>query len=124
MVDGVAVVDSVLDPHVLVLPVVILNGDGEPNRGKAKVEELGVVPAAAETVIAPHLADVEANVEPVSELVEIARDVARRRVILAAEAALLSGERVMRLPARPFGENPNVGGIAQPVRPAAVADDV
>ena len=50
-----------------------------------------MVAAAAETVGAPDLADIEPDFEPVGEAVEKARDVARRRVILAAEAVLLAG---------------------------------
>ena len=46
-----------------------------------------MVAAAAEAVVAPDLADVEAEAEIVGERVEEARQVARRRVVLAAQAA-------------------------------------
>ena len=84
-----------------------------------------MVAAAAEAVGAPDLPDVEADLQPVGEAVEIARDVARRRVILAAEA-------VRRAPSSsacpcergPSDKHAHMRRIAQAVRAAAVADDV
>ena len=124
MVDRVAVADAVLGPQILVLPVVILDRDGDPRRGIAELEERDVVAAAAETVGAPDLPDVEPDLQPVGEAVEEARDVARRRVILAAEAVRRAGKFHFALRARPFREHARMGGIAHAVGPAAVADDV
>src|SRR5438045_3124128 len=83
-----------------------------------------MVAAAAKAVVAPDLAHVEPDFQPVGEAVEIARDVARRRVIFAAEAADLLREILAALPPRPFGEDAHVGRIAYAIRSAAVADDV
>ena len=78
MVDRVAIDDSILGPEILVLPIVILDRDGEADRREAGVEELAMVAAAAEAVVAPDRADVEAEAEIVGERVEEARQVARR----------------------------------------------
>ena len=83
-----------------------------------------MVAAAAEAVGAPDLHDVEADVEPVGQAVEEARDVARRRVILTAEA--VGRRRQLRLPlrARAFRQNADMLVVAETVGRAAVADDV
>src|SRR5437879_4121793 len=83
-----------------------------------------MVAAAAEAVVTPHLADVETDLQPVGKAVEVARDVAPGGVILASEATLLQGERLVPLPARAFGKDADMGGIARTVRAATVADDV
>ena len=64
-----------------------------------------MVAAAAEAVVAPDLHDIEADVQPVGEAVDEARDVAPRRVILPAEAALLGCQILMSLPAWAFRED-------------------
>ena len=66
--------------QILVLPIVILDRDREAHSGKAGVEELGMVAAAAEAVVAPDLHDVEVEVGPSrSASVSRKRRVARRR---------------------------------------------
>ena len=115
MVDRVAVADAVLGPQILVLPVVILDRDVEPRGRIAELEERDVVAAAAEAVGAPDLANVEADIQPVGEAVEEARDVARRRVILAAEAVGRGHELDLALRARAFGQHARMGGIAHAV---------
>ena len=70
MVDGVAITDAVLDPHVLVLPIVILDRGREAHRRKASVQEFDMVAAPAEAVGAPDLADIECYFQPVGEAVE------------------------------------------------------
>ena len=62
-----------------------------------------MVAAAAEAVVAPDLADVEAEAEIVGQRVEEARQVARRRVILAAQAAHRRGAA----PRRPCQRGPS-----------------
>ena len=63
LVDGVAVWIALLDPQILVLPVVILDRDRKADRGEAGVQKFGMVAAAAEAVVAPDLHDVEADGE-------------------------------------------------------------
>ena len=106
--------------QILVLPVVILDRDREADRREAELQELDMVAAAAEPVVAPDLADVEAEREIVGEAVDEAREVARRRVVLAAEAALLGGQiLVAPASARPSEKHPDMGVVADPVRAAA-----
>jgi hypothetical protein len=124
LVDRVAILDAVLGAQILVLPIVILDRDGDPDRREAEVEELGMVAAAAEAVVAPDLADVEAEAEIVGEPSSQREMLRDGRVILAAEAALAGGEILMALPARPFREDPDMGVVADSVGAAAVADDV
>jgi hypothetical protein len=42
-----------------VLPIVILDGNGEADGGIAGVQQLGMVAAAAEAVVTPDLPDIE-----------------------------------------------------------------
>jgi hypothetical protein len=114
LVDRVAILDAVLDAQILVLVVVILDRDREADGGVAGVQQLGVVAAAAEAVVAPDLADVEAEADPGRQLGEEAGEVARGRVVLAAEAALAGGEVLPPLPARAFGEDADVVGSHTP----------
>src|SRR6185436_8194244 len=95
MVDRVAIDLAVLGPEILVLPVVILDRDREADGGEAELLEGDMVAAAAEAVGAPDLADVEAEREALGEAVDEARQVARGRIVLAAEAALL-GDQLRR----------------------------
>src|SRR4051794_2797805 len=118
MVDGVAVALAVLGTQVLVLPVVILDRDRKPRCGIAYFQERNMVAAPAEAVGAPDLAHVESDLEPVGEAVEIARDIARRRVIFAAEAVRLRGQLRLPLRARTFGKHARVRRIANAVRRA------
>ena len=71
---------------------------------------------SAEPVGAPDLADVEPDPQPIGEAVEEARDVARRRVILAAEAVRRRGQLGLALRPRPFGQHPGVRAFAHAVR--------
>src|SRR5207342_3906607 len=68
--------------------------------------------------------DVEPDVEAVGEAVEEAREIAAGRIVLAAEAADLLGQLLLPLPARPFGENADVGVVPDAVGADAAADDV
>ncbi len=97
------------------LPVVILDGDADPRRGIAELEERDMVAAAAEAVGAPDLPHVEPDLQPVGEAVEEARDVARRAVVLAAEAVGLRGQPLLTLGARTFRQHPRMGGIAHAI---------
>src|SRR6185369_17957263 len=106
---------------ILVLPVVILDRDGEPRRRITELEERNMVAAAAEAVGRPYLPHVEPDVEPVGEAFEIARNIARRAVILPAETVGLRGQRILPLRSRAFGQHPRMGGIAHAVIPAAAA---
>jgi hypothetical protein len=60
-----------------VLVVVILDRDREADGGVAGVQQLGVVAAAAEAVVAPDLANVEAEAHPGRQFGEEAGEVAR-----------------------------------------------
>src|SRR4051794_13061154 len=124
MVDGVAVTLAVLGPQVLVLPVVILDRDADPRRGKAELEERDMVAAAAEAVGAPDLPHVEPDLQPVREAVEIARDVARRAVVLTPEAVRRRREIALPLRPGPFRQHPHMGRIAHAIGRATIADNI
>ncbi len=68
-----------------------------------------MIAAAAEPVGAPDLPHVETDVEPVGEAVEEARDVARRRVVLAAEAVCCRHQLHFPLRAGTFRQDARVG---------------
>jgi hypothetical protein len=99
-----------------VLVVVVLDRDREAHRGIAGVQKLGVVAAAPEAVVAPDLATLEPDADASASGRGSAR-VARRRVVLAAEAADLAGERLAPLPARPFGEDADAVASHTPSEP-------
>ena len=102
MVDRVAVSLALLGPQILMLPVVIFDRDADARGGISKLQERDVVPASAEAVRAPDLSDIEPDLQPVGEAVEIARYVARRAVILAAEAVDRLGQVGLTLRPRPL----------------------
>src|SRR5689334_20011318 len=71
MIDGVAVADALLGPKILVLPVVILDRDADPRRRETHLQERNMVAAALEPVSPPDLPNVEADLQPVREAVEV-----------------------------------------------------
>src|SRR5215207_445440 len=60
LVDGVAVADAILRPQVLMLVVVILDSNRETHGRETYIQELGMVAAATETVVAPDLHHIQA----------------------------------------------------------------
>ena len=124
MIDRVAIDGAVLGPEILVLPIVILDRDGEADRRETELLERDMVAAAAEAIGAPDLPHVEADRDLVGDAGDEARQVARGRIVEAAAAALGGDQLRRRIGAHAFGEDADVAIVAHPVRAAAVADDV
>src|SRR5947208_3116340 len=106
------------------LPVVILDCDADPGRGKAQLQERDVIAATAESIRAPDLAHVETDLQSISEIVEVARNVARGCVIFTTEAVRRGHEVRLTLHTRPLRQDARMRRIANSVRGAAVADNV
>ena len=106
------------------LVVVILDPDGEADRGVALLEERHLIPAAPHAIGAPDLADLQAACVLRSKVSDPARKVARGRVVLAAEAGLRGAQPVGEVGARAFGEDAQDLRLTIAVAPAGIADDV
>ena len=107
---------AVLDAHVLVLLGVVLVGLGEAHAGKTRLVERAVVAAAQEAVLAEDELDVEARHGRLALCLEVARELPRRRVVVAPDHAPHA-----RLA---LAEEPQAHRLQAPVRSARAADDV
>src|SRR3546814_5418554 len=83
-----------------------------------------MVAAPPEAVGAPYLPDVEPEGELVGQFLDEARDVARRRIVEAAPAALRGDQLLSPVAAHAFREDADMVVVAIAVGAAAVADDV
>ena len=122
--DHVSVLDAVLDPDVLVLPIVVLVGLHDADAGEAHVVEGTVMPSPPEAIEAVDHDRVEVGDVEIGDLVHVAGDLAGRPVHLASEGppALvirqLVGGRVG------LGEDPEGGVLDDPVDPLHISDHV
>src|SRR3546814_18397565 len=82
-----------------------------------------MVAAPPEAVGAPYLPDVEPEGELVGQFLDEARDVARRRIVEAAPAALRRDQLLRPVAAHAFREDADMAVVAIAVRAPAVADD-
>src|SRR3546814_13583526 len=83
---------------------------------------MGAAPTGG--VGAPYLPDDEAGGELVGKFLDEARDVARRRIVEAAPAALRGDQLLSPVAAHAFREDADMVVVAIAVGAAAVADDV
>src|SRR5205085_9149263 len=120
----VSVLHAVLDAHVLVLVFVVLVRLGEAHRRVAVLEERDVVAAAQVSVAPVDRPDAKAGQVLLSRLLDEARELARLRVVLAADAAT-RGRLLRRLARRhALGEDAHRAVVADAALARGAADDV
>jgi len=88
--EHVAVGDAVRDPHVLMLAMIVLGGFGEAYRREARREHRHLIAAAVEPVRPVNHPDVEVPQHPRREPGDVAGEIARGAVHLAAVVADLA----------------------------------
>src|SRR5690349_1512455 len=104
------------------LPVVILQGHGEPDRRKPGLKHFDMIAAAAEAVPAPDLTDIESRPGPAGEPSNEPGYVARRRIIFAAQPSLLVDQCGRRIRADALRKNTHMAALTAAVGTAAVPD--
>ena len=120
----VAVLAPVLDARRLVLAVVVLDHLRQTDRGKSLLVERGVIGAARDAVAAQHHQQVEVLHVPLAESFQVARPLARRAVVLAADGVAQPLLRLGLRDGRPLRVEAAPRIVHHPVLPLDVAGDV
>ena len=124
VLDHVAVGDAVFDANVLMLVVVVFVGLHYSHRGETRFVEAPVIAAAAKAVNPVDHHGVEIGDVAVRHFVDVAGDVARRRIDLAAlQTALVRFPFGFQI-ARAFGKNPGGGVVDDAIDAGNIADHV
>ena len=115
---------AVLHAHVLVLVGEVLRRLGEARRRIALLQERDLVAAAQEAVAAPDQAHVHPGGRVLADLLDVARELARGPVVLAADGLAQSGLRRRLGGGHALGEQAHREGVAAALVAGRAADDV